>query len=244
LLDEYAGPALGAPPPSDIPMLTEARRPNDQTNYHHFAYVELSRVYRHDALAILTHAPEGYLEWVPRGFAVYFFSPRVNHVLGSNPDRIPGWIGWTDRWVYGVPEAFRDEPRPRQDEDTDVLLSHVGYTWLLLGLLGILCAVWRMRAASTPASERASRQVAVFTIAYVTVVVNLFEFGENNRMRVLIDPLVYCLIVASLAWLERAVRARVSRQRSSGRAAPPWYSSAAQITPPAVATPAPRAKAN
>ena len=214
-LDEYAGqPALEATPPSDIPALTAPLRPNDHTNYHHYAYIELSRIYRRDALAILTHAPEGYVEWVGRGFAVYGFSPMVNHVLGENPERIRGWIAMTDRWVYGIPEAFSDDPRPRTDEDDDILLSYVGYTWLVLGLLGMLWAAWRVRAKEAAASERASLQVALLTIVYVTLVVNLFEFGENNRMRVLVDPLIYALIIASLAWVERSVRARTIRAPS------------------------------
>jgi hypothetical protein len=58
----------------------------------------------------------------------------------------------------------------------------------------------------------------VFTVVYVSIVGNLFELGENNRFRYMIDPLIAVAAAATLsaAWASSRVCHALGQRRAPG----------------------------
>ncbi len=85
---------------------------------------------------------------------------------------------------------------------------HVSLTIVLSTLVAVAGALaaaftWRRR---TPA--RFGVLIGGGTVAFVTLAGNLFEYGENNRIRFVVEPLTLVLAVAILAEAVRRARAR------------------------------------
>ena len=81
----------------------------------------------------------------------------------------------------------------------------------LAGARGLVRVV-RRRATPTDAALA----VIGLTVVSVTVVGNLFEIGENNRFRFMVEPITF----VALTWFIARVATRVARWRRDRRAAP------------------------
>lgn len=87
---------------------------------------------------------------------------------------------------------------------------HISLTIVFTTLLSIagafvVLAQWRRRGM-TPA--RAAMLVGGWTILFVTLSGNLFEHGENNRFRVVVEPITLLLAVAVVVGIIRVIQAR------------------------------------
>ena len=89
---------------------------------------------------------------------------------------------------------------------------------LVYGLLLLARVIARRRDPDAAVTVLA---FAALTVAYVTFAQLLTEAGENNRMRVLVDPLATLLAAAAVTEVARAVRRRLvggGRRSMSGAA--------------------------
>ncbi len=91
------------------------------------------------------------------------------------------------------------------DHRFHVSLTIVAATLLTLAGGFVVLAGWRKRAL-TPA--RAAVLIGAATIGFVTLAGNLFEHGENNRFRVVVEPITLVIATAIVAALVRHIRAR------------------------------------
>jgi uncharacterized membrane protein YfcA len=84
-------------------------------------------------------------------------------------------------------------------------LTIVGATSLVLVGAVVVVAQWRRRGLG-PA--RAAYLMGAGTVAFVTLAGNVFEHGENNRFRFIVEPLTLVLAVAVVAACVRTWRDR------------------------------------
>jgi hypothetical protein len=165
--------------------------------------------------------PKLYLESVAQAFAIYAQPASLARYVEANRARIGryeerwnrfvlGAIGiWTpfngEIWIAGFPFILRDAL----------------YGWMALFTLATVVAlvggVRRLRQAGRSPESGAVR-AAVATelflaanVAYVSLVSNLLDLGENNRFRFLADPAAAALVTLLLVAAARRLRRRRSK---------------------------------
>jgi hypothetical protein len=210
-LDAYPPAYAQATSDTGIACLREALKSTGQPNLNHLAYVAISEQYLRDSLAVVRHEPRAYLRGMAEAWLDYGSSTSDSSFLAPNSDRarLPGEV--YDRVVYG-----RSPGLVLQRGDA----SYRVYWGLVLALP--MAWLFGLRIALSRRQEASGFRILVlylcFNIAWVAVVGNSMEVGENNRFRFTTDPLTLALLALMLcrAW-ESARRAAPVR---SGAAKP------------------------
>ncbi len=208
-VDAYP-PGLRRAAPGGHPALSETHKSTGAPNYNHGAYLEITRAYRRDARALLLERPDVYRDSLLRAWTRYSMDPSVLLFLRTNRDRLGGYAETLSAAVYGVtmaePLAGRQVKRPEALYQP----SRWSLVFLLLVTGGVTVAGWRgLREWLGPDGDPALGAALLFaagTAAYVAVVGNAFELGENNRFRFMVEPLHFALIAWLLDGLRRAPR--------------------------------------
>ncbi|MCA9575698.1 MAG: hypothetical protein R3B40_08710 [Polyangiales bacterium] len=193
----------------DVPALSAPVRPSNHLNLNHEAYLGLSHTYLADSLTVIRERPGIYLLSVRRAFALYIKAPSQYWFLARNRAGIERWTDVYDRLLYGA--APDERHRPHWDEWKGTCW------WALLGILACVAYAFHERRSSD--ARAVTYRVGVFTIVFVSVVVNLVELGENQRFRVLVEPLIVVLGARALFVLSQGVVSRraAAAPRSPGR---------------------------
>jgi hypothetical protein len=196
------------PPTSRVRALVWEEKTTGWPNFNHAAYIRISDDLRRDATWVLLHRPRTYLASVRDAWGIYFRSPGDLRFLGAEN------IG-----VLRPASDFYDAiffvrwPRPGEGDPR----AAVRYWGLILGLpiafaVGLAAAFGRGRGRGLDRPSRLLAGLLCFNIAYVAVVGNFLELGENNRFRFETDPLSLCLLGLAL----QSGRERLRRRRGGG----------------------------
>ena len=179
--------------PSDLPRvaaLTAERKSTGAVNYNHGVYLEISRIYLADSLAVVRYRPGAYLHGMAKAWYNYFRpQSEVLHLVPGR-DRLGPWAEGYDRLLYGVlPFGI-----PYGDGERSLYLGS------FLAVPGLwLFALFVVRREQDP--SRASTLLFLCgAVAYVALVGNSLEVWENQRFRFVGDG--FTVVFAALA-LER-----------------------------------------
>ncbi len=175
-----------------VPALVEPWRAGGQVNYNHVAYVEISRQYRTDALAMARRHPGAWASAFVR--ACYHFGRPASVERHLEAVRAP--IAGFERWWNALALARVPLPLSVYGDRPELHLV------LLAGLVaGVGFAAWTLvvpsRARAVPPERRVALGFMLLTAAYVFVVGNVLIFGENFRHRLYVAP--YLLVFAGMA---------------------------------------------
>ena len=214
-LNHYPPEYRVAPPDLPrVPVLTDPLRSTGETNYNHAAFLRISDTFLADARVMKAADPAMYRDCVRVAWMIYFrptydglFLERRSPLRGI--ERIyelaifsPAW-----RWTWGTPDP------PMRDR------MSVG--WIVIAAIVVpisLLLAWQGRRRP----EGATILFCLGTTAWVAVIGNLFEIGENNRFRFLSEPLAWALCGLALdrvgARCLAGLRAAARRRASSGDA--------------------------
>ncbi len=186
-----------------VPVLTTARRANGKESFNHGAYLRISRTFLEDAKAVALRDPTLWLTGTGRAWMIHY---QPIHDYGFFPEARRR-AGPTFRLLERFYEALHGsafaawrwgQPRPDFPWQT-------GWLWVLFTLgSGVFALLWAHRHRH----EKAIGLTLLFcvsTIAFVAVVGNALELGENQRFRFLSEPFTYALIFFSI---EQALRRR------------------------------------
>jgi hypothetical protein len=174
-------------PPTGVPVLDQQTKRNGRPNLHHAAYVELSRLYWRDSVALVKARPRIYWRGLLAALSQYLHSVTDDRRLDPLVSRLAGYNRSFDALVYGR----------RGDRCWAVacgLPLLVGFAWI---------AAVRARARGDKVSL-AALGFCGLNVGFVSIAANAVELGENNRFRFAIEP----LLVVLLALLADAVRRR------------------------------------
>lgn len=218
-LDAYPPPFRIVPPGTpDRPVLTAALKSTGATNYNHIAYLGIADRYLADTLVAARREPRAVVAGVGTAWAYYVKAGTDSPFLEPNRGRISHLAGLVERLVYlraPAPLAYVLEPEDQSD-----------WAWSVVIALPLLCA-WGGRRAfralrSADADERRRGWVLAYlvgSVVYVAVVGNTLEVVENNRFRVVTEPLILAL---GAAWLgERLAQGDPETQRLAPRSSWP-----------------------
>jgi len=182
-------------------------RPNDNNS----TYIDVSNGYLDDALRTIRMRPGAYLRGISTAYGLFFRPASDFAPLGENRER----VAWLERLynvvVYGVVsggEGSRTFPVAetgyRQGPGRTAWLVVLSYVVALVGGAWVL---WRGRRGDGRHHPPLVLGFLWSTIAYVMVVTNVVEVGENNRFRLYTEPLVIALLAALVvAWRWRPPR--------------------------------------
>jgi len=205
-LDRYP-PSLRAVPGDtpDHPVLRSETKTNGSRNLNHIAYVEISRRYTADALAIIRHDPLHYIRALSKSWLIFSMPPSAYWFLDQNRDRIGGYVRFWNAIVYG---DFSSLGTPATQPDRmrrSYLRTRFSWTFALFATLSLAFALRESVQAlrtRTHLANGATLLFMVLTVLFVGVVGNAVELRENNRYRFLVEPLVAVLLIhmANVVW--------------------------------------------
>lgn len=177
----------------DHPLRRRETKLGGDINYHHAVYSAAARAYLQDAWAVIRARPDLYLRAVGKAYLLYTTSPAEWRPLDSLRSQLSGYGGSLPRLTT-----------LRLGE------SRAGLPFLLIPLLLLVAArdLWLVAFRGRREPARLVRVFALFLVAYVTFVGSFLDYGENNRFRFMIEPLLY---VETAALLRRALRSCLPR---------------------------------
>jgi hypothetical protein len=213
------------PPATRVRALYWEDKTTGGPNYNHAAYIRISDDLLRDSLWVIVHRPRLYLAAVGEAWEIYFRSPGDLRFLGAeNLDVLRPASEVYDAVFFGrVPTKVDDDPAALAPPGghghragAHRLAGADRYWGLILGLpavflVGLVSALGRGPGRHFDRRQRLLAAWLCFTIAFVAVVGNLLELGENNRFRFETDPLSVCLLgvtLQSALGLVRRLRAR------------------------------------
>jgi hypothetical protein len=210
----YEGAYFDPPPVTRVRALYWEEKTTGAPNYNHAAYIRISEDLLRDSLWVLRHRPGVYLASVREAWSIYFRSPGELRFLGAeNIDAIRPARDFYDA-VF-----FLRRSGPGADADANTPSRYWG---LIFGLpavfaVGLVSALGRGPGRGFDRSQRLLAGLLCFNIAFVAVVGNLLELGENNRFRFETDPLSVCLLGLGLQAALDLVRRRGTTGLTSPR---------------------------
>ena len=199
----YPAELRGDPRYPSVRVLHDIAKQDGSPNYHHLDYVRIARVYEAEALAAIRRDPLPYLRSFAVALAIYVQPASGYLFLAPNRARLEPYATWIESLVYlRVPGV---ELRSWSDRSIGLYLT--------LALLMPAAFLWAIRRAVRAARDGDRVQAAVlalacFEVAWVSVVGNLLEVGENHRFRYLVEPLCVVLLGVSVRDLLARRRAR------------------------------------
>jgi len=195
-----------------IPAVAHEKKTNGRSNFNHVGYIAVSEQYMQDAIRGLLDYPAYFFVGLARSSVAYFKSTSDYVPLEGNRLQIPCIRKLYNYLLYAkLPyDLSRIEGLPIYSDR-----SHYLYLSLLLGLpLLILYGVWiAFFGKHLDENGRIVTAYLVFNIAFVAVIGNLFEAGENHRFRFLTDPMY--VIILSL-FIHYTLAPRISGSRPVG----------------------------
>jgi hypothetical protein len=202
-------------PPSRVRALYWEEKTTGGPNFNHAAYIRISDDLLHDAAWVIRHHPRRYLASVGEAWGVYFRSPGDLRFLGAEN------IGAL-RPASDVYDAVFFGRWPGPGAERDALAPSPRYWGLIVGLpivfgVGLAAALGRGPGRRLDRRQRLLAAFLCFNIAFVAVVGNFLELGENNRFRFETDPLSLCLLGLALqTGIALVPRRRTARRVSTG----------------------------
>jgi hypothetical protein len=203
--DKYYS-AVPKPPPTGIPVLDQELKPSSIPNFNNAAFIAVSRQYGRDALRVLNARPAVYLRGLAESYLICFLPASAYLFLAGNAEHIRTLdrfysIAFSGRFSYHSDHGLRQTHPARYYLQG---LLNTGWFVILAYALVLILGLGLLLRPSSFILPPSSFFFLWFNVAWVTLVANAVEVGENNRFRFVVDPLVI-VFLASLAraWLAR-----------------------------------------
>jgi hypothetical protein len=210
--DMYSG-ALPRPGPTGVPVLDQEMKPSGTPNFNNSLFVAVSRQYGRDALRILAAHPAAYFRGLVESCLLYFLPSSAYLFLDGNVTHIKGLVRFVSTALNGRFSYHRDPGLRHSQPARYYLQGLLNVAWfpliayvfvLILGLILLLRRPSSLPPASSLALHPSSLFFLWYNVAWVTIVANAVEVGENNRFRFVTDPLVFAFLAAlAVGWLAR-----------------------------------------
>jgi hypothetical protein len=203
---------------TDIAVLDQETKSTGQKNLNHIAYVDISKIYLKDALAVLTEKPSTYAGSLIRAYYRYFLPSSDNDFLGPNREKIEPIVRLFDLLFFGRLKKYEGPTLEEKGTVGQYLLRIPSLGLFLLVGYPLLILYGLKRAKKEIAGKNpnnvclASLLFILLSVLYVTALGNSLEVGENNRFRFLLDP--FYLVLLSLFLSERLKTARLMQPKA------------------------------
>lgn len=193
------------PSPWNIPVLDHDRKSTGEPNMNHRIYVRVSEMRKQDDLYIIRHYPRVYMKNIFAAFLIFTMPATEYSFIRHNVER----TGFVEH-LYSVGLYGKLPQTIRAWLSTYFPLKHVyemGFL-VLASLVLVACSggVILVRCLSERRLPRNTEIVYLFlwlTILFAAMICTLFEIRENNRFRVMIEPLLFVCAAVSVRHIFR-----------------------------------------
>jgi len=175
-----------------VPILHNKYKKLGYCNFNNISFIKISDLYLKDALYILTHYPKTYIKSLINAF-LNFFKPAydTDHFKLSEMNKLPLLTK-----IYDI--IFLKIPYDLRKIDYKFLKSErINNLYLFYLILFPLTVFYFIKLIIQKKLDKENNILIIFfllNILYVIFVGNLFESGENNRFRYLVDPFFFVLL--------------------------------------------------
>jgi hypothetical protein len=207
-------------PTTGIPVLDETRKSGGALNFNNLAYIDISREYLRDDLWVIRHRPTAFMQGLvfsaslyvsPVGDYVFFHEARTNIEPWARAYQVlakPMQLPWHPllRMMLGEGEVERRLSSMTAASDVlrlggpSIVLLVLFPTLIVYGVARLIRLGRRRKDSISP--ESACLAFVLVAIAYSSALNLLFECGENNRLRYVIDP--FYVLLAGLFIMDAA----------------------------------------
>ena len=157
-------------------------------NLGHFHYLEIAKKYQSSAIKIIKKYPVEYLKRVFRG-TIMFFKPTWDHGFGveNNSKSLENYINimTLNSVRLSLENIFVSGKKPWPMKDG---IPYTSYIFIPMLYIFVLLMMYKCNLINI---SRPEYLFVIFTVFYLMAVSNLIELAENDRYRVMIDPLVF-----------------------------------------------------
>jgi hypothetical protein len=193
---------LSKPLATGVPLLDQPLKSNGAPNFHHAAYIGISRTLERDALTVIRRRPRWYASSVWKNLRSTF--EPAWHYRAIKPSATP-IASYAKQWqlVIGAGWAGR-----------------AGIYAFMFGVLLALvaAAMWCVRHRNSREADFVVMSICLFHASYVIGIGALLERSENQRFRFGVDPLlaVIALLLSRRLIAYARERRNVAREMAQG----------------------------
>lgn len=185
---------------SNSPELTEKRKTNGKKNLNHMAYIFISRDYHDAANYCIRNYPRAYCSAIFDSWLIYLKPSWSNFFLEQNLSEIYQWIAFLDFYRHAVFVDIQGLKRflfGQIGSNSIYPLSNLLFlpTILFAACLRSLVCVYRFFRHGNVSGF--SFVFMTMTVMYLAILGNALEYGDNNRFRVMTDPMIFLLAVVT-----------------------------------------------
>lgn len=204
--------------PGDVAGLERVFRVDGGPNLNHWLYPLMQRRYERDAIVTILRFPGVYLHAVGRACLIFWAPPMEHPAFRYKRRAIGVWDRFYSACFYGSATSSWPAEHSHMSRwvATSDLFGRVSWISLALAAVTLPAAVLRtVRRRREPGN--AGLLFALWTILFVFVVSNAIEYGENNRFRMEVEPLLWVVEVTTIAtWLGRKPHLNSGNQTPPG----------------------------
>jgi hypothetical protein len=213
--------------PSNVAALDQEVRFDNSPNFNHRDFLPISRQYGADAVEVIRQQPMHYAKAVLRNVVTWLFRSSADYpLIAGNVQKMRDWDAIYSFLVLGQPGSLNrifsersvgdDGAEPLKHLSLEAAVARkAGEACLLLAAMLVTLAAFCARRMWSPKSEqeRCLYWVAGLTLLYITTVTIFANFGEAQRMRFEIEPLLTILLGLLLRdlWAKYRRRHRLAR---------------------------------
>jgi hypothetical protein len=200
---------------AEIPALTGETKQSGHPNFNHYAYIRVGREYMNVSRIVISRNPRSYFCSIADACLIYLSPYIEDSSLHKNAERIAPLVSIWTKFTQWIPVNLSPGYRLLFGKDVDRVYPLIQLLLLpsILLVSMVLMVRKKLLVGLQVDQARTACGFALFTILYVTVVGNLFDYGENHRFRILTMPLY--VVLFSLC-VERVVY-RVTTGRRNAR---------------------------
>lgn len=211
MLEKYK-PFIDEPRKTGIPALDNEIKSTGGQNLNNIAYIDISRQYMKDSLNVIVNYPQIYLGGLKRSYSLYLFRPSSEYFVFNQKRNRTQIRAFEDLYYIillgKVPESKINELT--SNRYLRFILGNGFFLLLWIPTFAIYGLYLLYKCVLRRFGDPAFKLTIIFMIVniiYLTLVGNLFEHGENNRFRFVIEPFMIIITVLLindlLTWLKR-----------------------------------------
>ncbi|MFC2130798.1 hypothetical protein ACFLSQ_05140 [Bacteroidota bacterium] len=188
-----------------IKCLDDEYKSSGHPNYNNINYIEISNKFLSESWKVINIDHSGLIKSLKASCYLYFRSPTdYKYFHNDNRDKIDNYDRLFNKYIYGQQDVYTPLSDGEKEEiklGENAYMNLLNYTGRLSVIFSLLLIIFIFYLLTNINSkklyfDRAQKAVLVyiiFNIFYVMIIANIFETGENNRFRFLIEPLHYIL---------------------------------------------------
>ena len=181
-----------------IPALDQVNKESGSPNFNNVAYIRISKMYQQDAAYIAIHYPKVVATSMVKSAFFYLRAPNEFYMLRSQNEKMAPYETFFRRAFYGEVRDYPEHATKAYDANFEEhVLDSTPFVMLILIpailFFGLRRIIRVLRSREAVNAAQLTLAFIAINLLYVSLISNIFEMGENNRIRFMMDPMFLVL---------------------------------------------------